>query len=65
VPDQPGPRPELAVALIGGTEAAPMDQIRPDFFAGPYIGCRADVREEGDWLSAARIVAADDRRNRS
>jgi NAD+ diphosphatase len=30
-----------------------MDQIRPNFFAGPYIDRRADVREEVDWPAAA------------
>lgn len=30
-----------------------MDQIRPNFFAGPYIDRRADVREEIDWPAAA------------
>jgi NAD+ diphosphatase len=30
-----------------------MDQIRPNFFAGPYIDRRADVREETDWPRAA------------
>src|ERR1700754_2632104 len=33
--------------------SVPMDQIRPNFFAGPYIDRRAEVREEADWLSAA------------
>jgi NAD+ diphosphatase len=30
-----------------------MDQIRPNFFAGPYIDRRADVREEADWPATA------------
>jgi NAD+ diphosphatase len=30
-----------------------MDQIRPNFFAGPYIDRRAEVREEANWLNAA------------
>jgi NAD+ diphosphatase len=30
-----------------------MDQIRPNFFAGPYIDRRTDVREEADWPSSA------------
>src|SRR5262249_16758882 len=34
-------------------KAACMDSIRPNFFAGPYIDRRADVREEADWPHAA------------
>src|SRR5262249_39644600 len=30
-----------------------MDQIRPNFFAGPYIDRRSDVREEAHWPSSA------------
>jgi NAD+ diphosphatase len=30
-----------------------MDSIRPNFFAGPYIDRRADVREEADWPASA------------
>ena len=30
-----------------------MDQIRPNFFAGPYIDRRAEAREEAGWLEAA------------
>ena len=30
-----------------------MDQIRPNFFAGPYIDRRADVREEVNWPASA------------
>ncbi|MBS0421605.1 MAG: NAD(+) diphosphatase [Proteobacteria bacterium] len=30
-----------------------MDPIRPNFFAGPYIDRRADVREEAGWPAAA------------
>jgi NAD+ diphosphatase len=30
-----------------------MDPDRPNFFAGPYIDRRADVREEADWPAAA------------
>jgi NAD+ diphosphatase len=29
-----------------------MDQDRPNFFAGPYVDRRADVREEADWPAA-------------
>src|ERR1700748_3434321 len=31
-----------------------MDQARPNFFAGPYIDRRAEVRDEAGWLEAAR-----------
>jgi len=31
----------------------PVDPIRPNFFAGPYIDRRADVREEAGWPAAA------------
>jgi NAD+ diphosphatase len=34
-------------------KAALMDQIRPNFFAGPYIDRRSDVREEGNWPASA------------
>jgi NAD+ diphosphatase len=34
-------------------KAALMDPIRPNFFAGPYIDRRSDVREEADWPGAA------------
>ena len=30
-----------------------MDQDRPNFFAGPYVDRRADVREAADWPAAA------------
>jgi NAD+ diphosphatase len=30
-----------------------MDSIRPNFFAGPYIDRRADVREEAGWPASA------------
>ncbi|MGH8138894.1 MAG: NAD(+) diphosphatase [Steroidobacteraceae bacterium] len=30
-----------------------MDQDRPNFYAGPYVDRRADVREEADWPTAA------------
>ena len=30
-----------------------MDQVRPNFFAGPYIDRRAEDREEAGWLEAA------------
>jgi NAD+ diphosphatase len=30
-----------------------MDQVRPNFFAGPYIDRRAEAREEAGWLEAA------------
>ncbi len=33
--------------------AALMDQIRPNFFAGPYIDRRSDAREDSDWPGAA------------
>src|SRR6266404_4675549 len=43
--------------LYNGTAPSPetalMDQIQPNFFAGPYIDRRADVREEADWPAAA------------
>jgi len=35
-----------------------MDQVRPNFFAGPYIDRRAEAREEADWLAAARADPA-------
>lgn len=31
-----------------------MDQVRPNFFAGPYIDRRAEAREDSGWLQAAR-----------
>ena len=31
-----------------------MDHARPNFFAGPYIDRRAEVRDEAGWLDAAR-----------
>jgi NAD+ diphosphatase len=34
-------------------KAALMNAIRPNFFAGPYIDRRADVREEAGWPTAA------------
>ena len=34
-------------------KAALMNAIRPNFFAGPYVDRRADVREEGGWPTAA------------
>lgn len=34
-------------------KAALMDPIRPNFFAGPYIDRRADVREEVNWPASA------------
>lgn len=34
-------------------QAALMDQNVPNFFAGPYIDRRADVREEADWPTPA------------
>src|SRR3984885_7916469 len=30
-----------------------MDQVRPNFFSGPYIDRRAEAREEPGWLEAA------------
>ena len=30
-----------------------MDQVRPNFFSGPYIDRRAEAREEPGWLDAA------------
>jgi NAD+ diphosphatase len=41
------------MAQLSVAEAAFMDQIRPNFFAGPYIDRRADVREEADWPRSA------------
>jgi NAD+ diphosphatase len=34
-------------------KAVLMDSIRPNFFAGPYIDRRADVREEDNWPASA------------
>ena len=34
-------------------KAALMDPNRPNFFAGPYVDRRADVREEADWSASA------------
>ncbi len=35
-----------------------MSHERPNFFAGPYLDRRADLREEQDWLEAARADPA-------
>jgi NAD+ diphosphatase len=35
-----------------------MDQDRPNFFSGPYIDRRAEVREDAGWLEAALSDAA-------
>jgi NAD+ diphosphatase len=34
------------------------DRHRPNFFAGPYLERRAELREAADWLDAARADAA-------
>ncbi len=34
-------------------KAVLMDSTQPNFFAGPYVDRRADVREEADWPAAA------------
>src|SRR5579864_6028328 len=41
------------MAQLPSPETALMDPIRPNFFAGPYIDRRADVREEAGWPAAA------------
>jgi NAD+ diphosphatase len=41
------------MAQLRLSETALMDQIQPNFFAGPYIDRRADVREEANWPAAA------------
>jgi NAD+ diphosphatase len=35
-----------------------MDHARPNFFSGPYIDRRAEVREESEWLQAALADSA-------
>jgi NAD+ diphosphatase len=46
-------RPLLESPDSHSVPAAPMDKDRPNFFAGPYIDRRAELRESPDWLEAA------------